>query len=264
MIRYCFLLAFLLQTSLNIAQGDFSVFIEKIKEGGNLGPEMKVHFHEDFPNTFGSLDEIYIRGEEVIVRAKTTFVICQLTDPYGLCMVNLLSAFDHANKIQKQELFNLLCQQDEMSEFFESSEYSFFNDSIIEVRTQNYVNEDLPGNEAAGEEPIYYQYFFLRDTEFSFYEKDRPEGKREDDRLDYRIFTKEMLEEYSVSELRILRNSIFARHGYRFKSKDLQAHFLAQSWYTESTKTQDSILKELNPIEKVNIQLIQEMEQKRK
>ena len=33
------------------------------------------------------------------------------------------------------------------------------------------------------------------------------------------------------AELRILRNTIFAQYGYRFKSKDLQAHFKRFSWY---------------------------------
>ncbi|MCH8887358.1 MAG: YARHG domain-containing protein, partial [SAR324 cluster bacterium] len=33
------------------------------------------------------------------------------------------------------------------------------------------------------------------------------------------------------AELRIIRNTIFAQYGYRFKSKDLQAHFKRFSWY---------------------------------
>ncbi|MEL6250943.1 MAG: YARHG domain-containing protein [Bacteroidota bacterium] len=94
----------------------------------------------------------------------------------------------------------------------------------------------------------------------SSFEKERPDGKEELEKLDQRIFTQDMLKKYSAAELRILRNSIFARHGYRFKSPDLQSHFQTQKWYKESGITQAAILKELNPIEKVNIQLIQEME----
>ncbi|MBN1574430.1 MAG: YARHG domain-containing protein [Deltaproteobacteria bacterium] len=36
----------------------------------------------------------------------------------------------------------------------------------------------------------------------------------------------------SCWELRILRNEIYARHGRKFKSKDLQDYFAGQPWYS--------------------------------
>jgi len=36
---------------------------------------------------------------------------------------------------------------------------------------------------------------------------------------------------FSNNDLRILRNTIYARHGYIFKSKDLQDHFKKFKWY---------------------------------
>jgi hypothetical protein len=38
---------------------------------------------------------------------------------------------------------------------------------------------------------------------------------------------------YSLERLRILRNTIFARHGHSFDSKDLRDYFSAKPWYRE-------------------------------
>ncbi|MFK7904055.1 MAG: YARHG domain-containing protein [Chitinophagales bacterium] len=54
------------------------------------------------------------------------------------------------------------------------------------------------------------------------------------------------LAELSETELRWLRNYLFAKHGYIFKSKDLQSFFEACNWYipNPSTKAEPSILSE--------------------
>lgn len=41
-----------------------------------------------------------------------------------------------------------------------------------------------------------------------------------------------MLRNYSLSELRIIRNTIYARKGYIFKSDDLRNYFEKKSWYS--------------------------------
>ncbi len=40
----------------------------------------------------------------------------------------------------------------------------------------------------------------------------------------------------SAEQLGIVRNTLFARHGYRFKTKALQAHFDAFGWYRPSAR----------------------------
>lgn len=50
-----------------------------------------------------------------------------------------------------------------------------------------------------------------------------------------RLLTDEELALYPAAELRLMRNEIYARHGYIFKSEDLAAYFGAQSWYTPRT-----------------------------
>lgn len=55
--------------------------------------------------------------------------------------------------------------------------------------------------------------------------------------------------------LRLARNEIFARHGYRFNSEDLQAFFSARSWYRPTG--QDVTLSE---IEQANVNYLRRVE----
>jgi hypothetical protein len=58
-------------------------------------------------------------------------------------------------------------------------------------------------------------------------------------------------------QLRLARNEIFARHGYAFRSKDLQEYFGKKSWY-KPIGNNDSI--KLNTIEMYNVELIKSYE----
>jgi hypothetical protein len=67
-------------------------------------------------------------------------------------------------------------------------------------------------------------------------------------------------EEYSKEELRIMRNEIFAAHGYIFKSADLRDYFSKTKWY--NPRFQD-VTDKLTDIEKHNIQLILKYEKQK-
>lgn len=62
----------------------------------------------------------------------------------------------------------------------------------------------------------------------------------------------------SRSELRVMRNTIYARHGYIFSSADLNNYFSRFSWYTPYTKVVPE--RELSSVEKHNINLIKAYE----
>lgn len=74
----------------------------------------------------------------------------------------------------------------------------------------------------------------------------------------YQYLTDEDVRYLSGPELRILRNTIYARHGRRFVSKDLQQYFSKFSWY--HPRVNEVNPKELSAVEKHNIQLIQRYE----
>lgn len=62
----------------------------------------------------------------------------------------------------------------------------------------------------------------------------------------------------SKSQLRILRNTIYARHGRKFKSADLRNYFNGFSWY--SPRYDEIPAGSLSAVEKHNISLIQSYE----
>ncbi len=70
--------------------------------------------------------------------------------------------------------------------------------------------------------------------------------------------TEAELKNYSKSQLRIMRNEIFATHGYIFQSQDLQAYFGGKSWYRPQYQNVDA---KLSDIEKYNINVIKRAEE---
>ncbi|MGD1835389.1 MAG: YARHG domain-containing protein [Nitrososphaeraceae archaeon] len=75
------------------------------------------------------------------------------------------------------------------------------------------------------------------------------------------LYSAEQFEGKSLKELRIVRNEIFAKHRYIFKSNDLTDYFNQFNWYEPKLKKVDSLLTEN---EKKNIQLIVSLEKELK
>ena len=61
------------------------------------------------------------------------------------------------------------------------------------------------------------------------------------------------LQKFTAAEIRIIKNEIFARHGYIFKSKDLATYFSKQKWYKPLYK---DVTSKLTKIERRNISFI--------
>lgn len=59
-------------------------------------------------------------------------------------------------------------------------------------------------------------------------------------------------------DLEIIRNSIFARHGYAFKTETIRSFFEASYWYVPIS---DNVDKELTALEKQNIALLKRLEE---
>jgi hypothetical protein len=72
-----------------------------------------------------------------------------------------------------------------------------------------------------------------------------------------RVLSVQELRQLSLRDLRLLRNTLYARRGRPFKSKILQAHFKAMSWYQEDASYTDARLTEND---KRNIALIRSVE----
>jgi len=75
--------------------------------------------------------------------------------------------------------------------------------------------------------------------------------------LSQRRVTESDLRGKSKAELRILRNAIFARHGYKFKSADLMTYFKRFSWYHPQSS---DVSAQLSSLEQSNVQFIKSYE----
>ena len=73
-------------------------------------------------------------------------------------------------------------------------------------------------------------------------------GRFDDDKRDKseqgldRILKVDELRQLSLRDLRLLRNTIYARHGRPFKSQILQDHFSGMSWYKIDAAYADKLL----------------------
>jgi hypothetical protein len=72
-----------------------------------------------------------------------------------------------------------------------------------------------------------------------------------------RRLTSEDLAGKSLWELKIMRNEIFARHGYKFKTEEMSKYFNKQKWYKPKY---DNVTSKLTKIENANIKLIRQYE----
>lgn len=78
----------------------------------------------------------------------------------------------------------------------------------------------------------------------------------ETDRLDFRL-TDLQVASLNGHELMLLRNSIFARHGYMFRNGTIGEHFMTFDWYRPVNEDVDSLL---NATDLWNIRLIRHYE----
>lgn len=86
-------------------------------------------------------------------------------------------------------------------------------------------------------------------------------SKREYGILSLCKLDREFFRKYDREKLRIIRNELFAFHGYRFNAPDLKDYFEKKEWYKPSNLTSGQIFNLLTDIEKHNITLIMDTEQ---
>lgn len=90
------------------------------------------------------------------------------------------------------------------------------------------------------------------------------DGKETQEKLFDMASSKELTEKdiegLSKSELRVLRNSIYARHGYTFKDKNLTDFFSQYSWYKATSTDMEAITSQMSEVEKSNVEFIHKHE----
>jgi hypothetical protein len=85
-------------------------------------------------------------------------------------------------------------------------------------------------------------------------------------RVNIRELDKKFLQRYTKEQLRILRNSLIARYGYKFNDKKLAKIFSQFSWYKvdENASSSEIIDKKMNQLQRANLMKILEVEKLKK
>lgn len=78
---------------------------------------------------------------------------------------------------------------------------------------------------------------------------------------DRKKVSREILDSLNKNEILLLRNEIFARHGYKFKTREIAEYFKLKSWYKVNLKFKASML---TRIEKENVKIIDSYEREMK
>jgi hypothetical protein len=73
------------------------------------------------------------------------------------------------------------------------------------------------------------------------------------------LLNDKLFQKMPKSTLRIMRNSILAKHSYMFSSRDLADYFASQPWFSPRPSN-DEVLDELSLVESLNIELIKQIE----
>ena len=78
--------------------------------------------------------------------------------------------------------------------------------------------------------------------------------------MSVRYLTESDLAGKSKRDLEIMRNSVYARYGYKFKREDLLDYFSQYSWYRPITNDMGIVYSKMNDKEKYNIDFIKKHE----
>lgn len=75
---------------------------------------------------------------------------------------------------------------------------------------------------------------------------------------DARYITYSDLDQFTRGEVTLIRNEIYARYGYSFRSENIRSYFESRSWYYADPSVNSSTFSEsmLNDYERTNLETI--------
>ncbi|MEO1258998.1 MAG: YARHG domain-containing protein [Bacteroidota bacterium] len=237
---------------------------------------------------------LYQQADQAIINRIGIFyenkkVYLWLTGPEKKCCQNITSVyewnkksltplFDHAFEIHGIETINgdrHAAGIKYMSDVYGDDEADYYFVSFYPFEYYDLTDDFKPNENLIHEKNIIYKkvekavdiydavVVHLKDTKEVFVISRALEASlsaRQYGMLSLKRFDREYFQKYDKTELRIMRNELFAYHGYDFNSPDLKLHFSAKEWYQPTTIPSEEIYFELSDIEKFNIDLMYEVE----
>ena len=204
-----------------------------------------------------------------IVLSTSTEIILTYSIFTGVSGQKILAKFRNDGTLLQEVSIEDVVDQDFTTPYYSSTSFNCINKYIFEVISEetepleediHLLNSDTVNwQQKELKNTKYYKYFEVNEQgeiiELSTNNapsKDRPYWK-----VSQQLQEPFYLKKYSKSDLRIMRNEIFADYGYKFKSRDLREHFAKQNWYVPR---QLDVTDSLTEIEKRNIQTILKLE----
>jgi hypothetical protein len=189
---------------------------------------------------------VYIYPLESIKYKKNEIFIIEVTRPQGgYTSTYFMLSFINKTLSKSEPIgYNALNMDGGIS-----CELMMVNDTVLEVKKQ-----EVEYNEEGEVKKIYdteYTYFVVCDAGFYDFEMDEVTNGRLYPQASKRILKISELNEINKEDLDIIRNEIFADHGYIFKTAKWENYFDLQNWYNPRF---DDVTDKLTIIEKINIE----------
>ena len=161
---------------------------------------------------------------------KTLFIIT--------ISLSLSSCLDHLLDPDKPETSQEVINQDGSKQNREDNEQSAPGNSSVSTKNNNSRLEDRTNTEKQNQTEAIQKTVYT-DSHNST-KKDTPLYRFTSERLT----SVEELSKYSISDLKIMRNEVFARHGYIFiEGSEMHTYFNQMNWYTERRKNVDDYIR---------------------
>lgn len=128
------------------------------------------------------------------------------------------------------------------------------------------IVEEAVVNEVISDEPLFYEEVIVNDYNSTntdtYYENDYTEEEHVNDDFffpsDKKYISEYDLRDLTKEEVAMIRNEIYARHGYIFNTEPYKSYFEHQEWYTPNPNFDDSLF---NIVEEANKDFIVEYEE---
>ncbi|WP_378176856.1 YARHG domain-containing protein [Aquimarina sp. SS2-1] len=254
MIRYVVFLTIFFSLFSNAQESDFEKLQSLFTQSRKQIPEDLALKYFDFKSTERAngllTGAIIVKAADYII--FSTILGCNMG---GSCEQSSLTSF---NKIG--ERIDTIAFERTMADcsFDDKRAAVFIAENLLvfkEIRTKL---DCLGGGKQIGEK-VWLEFQPIKDDgSFSKPYSDFKAIERENYIFSHRVFSKEELDDRTMDELDVIKNEIFASHGYVFTKKKWQDYFESKTWYIPSDT--DAVHK-LTEIEKKNIEVILSMKQ---
>lgn len=130
-------------------------------------------------------------------------------------------------------------------------EINLIRDSLLEINSWDVMNSEhgMKSNYSNYK----YNYLLINENGFREVKVGVPSKGRKYPQASIRVLSKKELMKMSLADLDIMRNEIFADHGYIFKTQKWSNYFKNKSWYKPRYQNVNS---KLTLIERINVERI--------